>query len=569
MTPALLPAPLAAPGTSAASATSDTAVAAGLGAGASGAQTADGEGNAEAVFARLLMGETAGGEARGRLSTTGHIGEQLPDMAAMALLDGSTSALIDDAPLPEMAAITLEETDALMADPASATVQDIDQAGALAQAQLLGTTGEGPMPETPVTTDTDALPMDAAEVGANGAPLDTRTDLTTGADDGAAPDVLSTRSDGMSPASQEDPSTDLALETTRSDLAADGATSLLASAGSPEPAIGAPAPSGGDDGPNPQAPATPLSPAASGPHVTGAPTARSEPAASAAPGAPIASGGPGASAAPIASAASAAPGAPGTLAAQPGAPQPADGTAEAPLPATASAEQTGDRRQALPQTTAQLAEATGTASGGTAGAKLGGERGDERGGQQQSPAQLIALDGEAGERPGLSRTDAGTRPSFGEALLTANRSASLETSLGELPARLRIAAANGVERMTVSLRPASLGAVDVQIDSADDGSIRTTFLVQRPETLDLLQRDARLLERALSDAGLNVSRDSLSFSLSDQQGRHAGFEADGGTGQGDGAGGEAGDAGPDGAVVQDILLDTPAIIEAGRVDVHI
>jgi len=42
------------------------------------------------------------------------------------------------------------------------------------------------------------------------------------------------------------------------------------------------------------------------------------------------------------------------------------------------------------------------------------------------------------------------------------------------------------------------------------------------ETLELLQRDARQLERALQDAGLNTSEENMKFSLKDQSLAHGG-----------------------------------------------
>src|SRR5690606_19533254 len=45
------------------------------------------------------------------------------------------------------------------------------------------------------------------------------------------------------------------------------------------------------------------------------------------------------------------------------------------------------------------------------------------------------------------------------------------------------------------------------------GNLHARLTVERSETLDLLQRDARALERALSQAGLDGAKTSLEFSL--------------------------------------------------------
>ncbi len=83
--------------------------------------------------------------------------------------------------------------------------------------------------------------------------------------------------------------------------------------------------------------------------------------------------------------------------------------------------------------------------------------------------------------------------------------------------------ANGVERLTVHLHPAELGSVDIQLKFDDTGRMSAQIVAERPETLELLQRDSRLLERNLSDNGLKFTNDGLSFSLKqDQQQQQAG-----------------------------------------------
>ena len=225
-----------------------------------------------------------------------------------------------------------------------------------------------------------------------------------------------------------------------------------------------------------------------------------------------------------------------------------------------------DRRQTQnAQANQVVAEASRVAGQGES--KLG-QQGDERSGQQsQSSTPLFELGADAPN----TKSERTGRPSFASALLNAGQSAHLESEFEELPARLRIAAANGIERLTVSLRPALLGSMEVQFETAEDGALRANFIVQRPETLDLLQRDARALERALGDAGLNLDKDSLNFSLSDHGGRDGRFDQEdemagrfGGQATDDGDGENA-----DADILTDIALDTAAIVEAGRIDVRI
>ena len=76
----------------------------------------------------------------------------------------------------------------------------------------------------------------------------------------------------------------------------------------------------------------------------------------------------------------------------------------------------------------------------------------------------------------------------------------------------------GVNRFDIRLDPAEMGRIDVRMEVKKDGHVAAHLTVERPETLDLLQRDARALQQALNDAGLQANADSLNFSLRDQGG---------------------------------------------------
>ncbi len=74
----------------------------------------------------------------------------------------------------------------------------------------------------------------------------------------------------------------------------------------------------------------------------------------------------------------------------------------------------------------------------------------------------------------------------------------------------------GVNRFDIRLDPAEMGRIDVRMEVKKDGNVSAHLTVDRPETLDLLQRDARALQQALNDAGLQANAGSLNFSLRDQ-----------------------------------------------------
>lgn len=69
----------------------------------------------------------------------------------------------------------------------------------------------------------------------------------------------------------------------------------------------------------------------------------------------------------------------------------------------------------------------------------------------------------------------------------------------------------GKNNFQIRLDPAELGRVNIQLSVDDSGAVTAKMLVERPETLQLLQQDARALERALSQAGLDTERGNLEF----------------------------------------------------------
>ncbi len=88
--------------------------------------------------------------------------------------------------------------------------------------------------------------------------------------------------------------------------------------------------------------------------------------------------------------------------------------------------------------------------------------------------------------------------------------------------RLSKATQDGDSRITIKLVPAELGRIEVRLDVASDGRVTAHFQVEQSSTLDLLQKDAKGLERALSDAGLKMDSQSLNFNMRGGDQRQAG-----------------------------------------------
>src|SRR3546814_18557062 len=79
---------------------------------------------------------------------------------------------------------------------------------------------------------------------------------------------------------------------------------------------------------------------------------------------------------------------------------------------------------------------------------------------------------------------------------------------------------SGQDQISIKLHPAELGRIEVKLENASDGTLRAVISAERTETLDLLQRDARGLERALQAAGVKTDSGSLSFNLRGQGQNH-------------------------------------------------
>jgi flagellar hook-length control protein FliK len=107
------------------------------------------------------------------------------------------------------------------------------------------------------------------------------------------------------------------------------------------------------------------------------------------------------------------------------------------------------------------------------------------------------------------------------------------------------------------LHPVDLGSIDVKMQWQGD-KLTAQFTVDRPETLQILQREVPALERSLGQAGVNVDSGSLSFSLRQQQGNGKGSgegfdQAVGNNAFGDGVELGTGDE-PLGQVIRDGIL---------------
>jgi len=117
--------------------------------------------------------------------------------------------------------------------------------------------------------------------------------------------------------------------------------------------------------------------------------------------------------------------------------------------------------------------------------------------------------------------------------------------------QIQRAIGTGTDRINIQLRPQELGRVDVKMEVGHDGKLLAVISADKPETLDLLQRDQRSLQDALSNAGLDLDSNSLSFNLNGHDDGHA----------------VAGDDGSKTGAEEEDQSDDAALAASGHVDV--
>jgi len=133
---------------------------------------------------------------------------------------------------------------------------------------------------------------------------------------------------------------------------------------------------------------------------------------------------------------------------------------------------------------------------------------DEVASQQQTQPALDAAKAAAGAQPAQT-----------------NGAVLVNTPLSAVPLALGMKAMAGASRFEIRLDPAELGRIDVRLDIDNEGNVKARLTVDRVDTLQMLQRDARMLERAFEQAGLKPSEEGIDLSLRDDRGDESRREA--------------------------------------------
>ncbi len=137
-------------------------------------------------------------------------------------------------------------------------------------------------------------------------------------------------------------------------------------------------------------------------------------------------------------------------------------------------------------------------------------------GQHGNTGGTEASSGNSAIAPGTQaqQTAAAQRPQAAQAPRAAQQPQPI---VQQISVNISKAIAEGMDRISIQLRPDNLGRVEVKLEVGQNGRVSAQIIADRPEALEALRNDSRDLEKALQDAGLQANAGDLSFSLRDQQ----------------------------------------------------
>ena len=109
-------------------------------------------------------------------------------------------------------------------------------------------------------------------------------------------------------------------------------------------------------------------------------------------------------------------------------------------------------------------------------------------------------------------------PNLSEVTLQFSRARMVQTPAKDIAVQIAKHLSDGVNRFEIRITPPELGRIEVKLEIAESGRISAHLVADKPETLDLLQKDRATLEKALAEAGLDADESSLEFSMREGKG---------------------------------------------------
>ncbi len=129
----------------------------------------------------------------------------------------------------------------------------------------------------------------------------------------------------------------------------------------------------------------------------------------------------------------------------------------------------------------------------------------------------LSLDPETGDLVMNKVENASTRRSApSEVMLRFDRGRMIAVPHKEIAMQIVRHSADGHGKFEIQIDPKELGRIQIKLDVTDSGKVTAHMIVEKSDTLDLLNKDSKQLQKALADAGLDADGSSLSFSLKEQ-----------------------------------------------------
>lgn len=189
------------------------------------------------------------------------------------------------------------------------------------------------------------------------------------------------------------------------------------------------------------------------------------------------------------------------------------------LPSAVAAGQTAAALAAA-RAAAELAQPVGAAQAALSTSSTGSQGDDDPGlsgdgGSNRARSGVAGQDGNTPALAGINGPQAADGQDFASQLtaVRGGRSGQPAGATEQVTVQIQRSVKDGDGSISMQLRPEELGRIDIKLDIGKDGMVNATITAERPQTLELLQRDSHTLERALQDAGLQTNSDSLNFGL--------------------------------------------------------
>ena len=130
-------------------------------------------------------------------------------------------------------------------------------------------------------------------------------------------------------------------------------------------------------------------------------------------------------------------------------------------------------------------------------------------------------------------------------------------------------AASSVSNFTMQLNPAELGGVEIRLKFGKDGLMKAQLIADKPETLNMLQKDSPVLHKMLQDAGLGTKDGALSFDLRQQNEQGNSQQSNNGGNRARGYGADLDDMISDNAIQAKLAVASAGYIRQGGVNITV